>query len=59
MVVKMSEEEEPSFICQVRYGGVKGSSIILTIPKEVVQLMKLKHKDYVKVQVKKLNPKNL
>jgi hypothetical protein len=48
-----------TFICQVRYGGAKGSSIILTIPTEIVGLIKLKHKDYVKVQIKKIKPEDL
>lgn len=52
-------ETELSFICQVRYGGAKGSSIILTVPKEIVNLMKLDHKDYVKVQIKKIKPEEL
>jgi len=52
-------EAEFSFICQVRYGGAKGSSIILTVPKEIVEVLKLTHKEYVKVQIKKIQPENL
>lgn len=52
-------EKDLTFICQVRYGGAKGSSIILTVPKEVVNLLKLEHKDYVAVRIKKINPENL
>lgn len=57
----MSEKEQKdvSFICQVRYGGVKGSSIILTIPSEIVGLMKMKNKDYVRVQIKKIKPEDV
>lgn len=55
----MSEETEFSFICQVRYGGAKGSSIILTVPKEIVNLIKLDHKDYVKVTIKKIEPEQI
>lgn len=52
-------EKDLVFICQVRYGGAKGSSIILTVPKEVVNLLKLKHKDYVTVRIKQIHPENL
>jgi len=48
-----------AFPCQVRYGGAKGGSIILTVPKEVVKLLDLKNKDYVLVRIKKLKPENL
>jgi hypothetical protein len=53
------EKTELTFICQVRYGGAKGSSIIVTIPTEIVGLMKLTHKDYVKIQIKKIKPEDL
>jgi hypothetical protein len=55
----MSVKEEVVFICQVRYGGAKGSSIIVTIPTEIVGLMKLKHRDYVRIKVKKIKPEDL
>lgn len=58
MVTYMSEKGLV-FICQVRYGGAKGSSIILTVPKDVVNLLKLTHKDYVTVKIKKIKPENL
>jgi len=51
----MTEKGEMSFPCQVRYGGAKGSSIILTVPKDVVNVLKLQHKDYVLVKIKKLD----
>lgn len=52
-------ENGVSFICQVRYGGQKGSSIILTIPKDIVNLLNLKHKDYAKVTIKKIEPEEI
>jgi len=60
MVSNMTEKKgEMSFFVQVRYGGAKGSSIILTVPSEIAALMKLKHKDWVKVQIKKIRPEDV
>jgi hypothetical protein len=47
-------ESKISFIAQVRSSGAKGRSLILTIPKEVVDIMKLKEKDYLKASVEKI-----
>jgi len=42
------------FIATVRSSGAKGQSYIVTIPKEIVELLKLKEKDYCKFIVEKL-----
>jgi hypothetical protein len=56
----MTEKKgEMSFFVQVRYGGAKGSSIILTVPSEIAELMKLKHKDWVRVLIKKIRPEDV
>lgn len=56
---KDEKKGEMSFFVQVRHGGVKGGSIILTVQSEIVELMKLKHKDWVKVQLKKIRPEDV
>jgi len=49
----MSEGIE--FFSRVRSAG--GSSYILTIPKEIVEIYGLKEKDYVRVILEKVKPK--
>ena len=51
--------EELVFIAQTRSAGGKGESLIMTIPKEIVNLMKLKDKEYVKCTIKKIDPAKL
>jgi len=51
--------EEIAFIVQVRSGGGVGKSVILTIPKDVVTLIKLKSQDYVKCTIKKVKTEDL
>ena len=48
----MSENRALSFIVKVRSSGVK--SLILTIPKEIVDVLDLKEKDYVQVSIQKI-----
>jgi len=51
--------EELVFIAQTRSAGGRGESLLVTIPKEIVDLLKLKDKDYVKCTIKKLEPEKL
>lgn len=51
--------EEIAFIVQVRSGGGVGKSVILTVPKDVVNLLKLKSQEYVKCTIKKISMKGL
>lgn len=44
--------EQIAFIVQVRSGGGVGKSVILTVPKDIVNLLKLKSQDYVKCTIK-------
>lgn len=48
------ENETFEFIAQLRVSGAKGGSLIITIPKEIVDLLQLKEKDYCKFTIKKL-----
>jgi len=48
------ENETYTFIAQVRVSGAKGGSLIVTIPKEIVELLKLKEKDYCKFVISKI-----
>jgi len=48
----VSENRVLSFIVKVRSSGVK--SMILTIPKEIVDILDLKEKDYVQVSIQKI-----
>jgi len=50
-------ENNVSFIAQIRTSGAKGKSLILTIPKEVVTILKLKEGDYAKFTVEKISMK--
>lgn len=54
-MVNLVSEEIVSFIVQVRSGGGVGKSVILTIPKDVVNLLKLKSQDYVKCTIKRIS----
>jgi len=47
-------ESKLSFVAQVRSSGAKGKSLIVTIPKEVVDILKLKDRDYVKGNFEKV-----
>jgi antitoxin component of MazEF toxin-antitoxin module len=47
-------ESNVSFIAQIRSSGVKGKSLILTIPKEVVEVLELKEADYAKFTIEKI-----
>lgn len=47
--------KEVSFIVQARAGGGNKGSILLTIPKQIVKLKKIKDKDYIKCTIKKIN----
>ena len=47
-------EDRIKFVAQVRGSGAKGKSLIVTIPKEVVYLLKLKEGDYIKGNLKKV-----
>lgn len=51
--------EEISFIVQVRSGGGVGKSVIMTVPKDVVNLLKLKSQEYVKCTIKKVKTEDL
>jgi antitoxin component of MazEF toxin-antitoxin module len=48
----MSEEKKYSFIARVRTSG--SQSLIITIPKDIVDLLDLKDKDYVHVSIEKI-----
>lgn len=48
------ENEIYEFIAQLRTSGAKGGSLIVTIPKEIVELLSLKEKEYCKFTIKKL-----
>jgi antitoxin component of MazEF toxin-antitoxin module len=50
----MSENKTLSFIAQVRRSGAKGQSLIITIPKEIVELLDLKEKEYCQFAIQKL-----
>jgi len=47
-------EDRIKFVAQVRGSGAKGKSLIITIPKEVVDILKLKDRDYVKGSFEKV-----
>jgi antitoxin component of MazEF toxin-antitoxin module len=49
----MEELEEIPFIVKLRSAG-KGKSLIVTIPKEVCEIIHLQDGDYVKMTVKKI-----
>ena len=51
--------EAIAFVVQVRSGGGIGKSVILTVPKDVVNLLKLKSQDYVKCTIKKVKMEDL
>lgn len=51
--------KEVPFIAQVRVGGGKSGSILITVPKEVATLLKLSNKDYVKCVIKKIEPEEI
>lgn len=51
--------EELVFIARTRSAGGKGESLIMTIPQEIVSLLKLKEKEYVKCTIKKIEPAKL
>jgi len=51
----MSVSDEVAFVAQARSGGGTGSSILVTLPKQVVQLFKIKDGDYLQLRfVKKV-----
>jgi antitoxin component of MazEF toxin-antitoxin module len=50
----VSESKVLSFIAQIRSSGAKGQSLIVTIPKEIVEILKLQEKDYAKFMIEKL-----
>jgi len=54
MPEKEGEGEEVSFIAQARSGGGKGTSILITVPRDVTNLMEIKQGDYLKLTVKKV-----
>lgn len=47
-----------SFLARVRSGGGSGSSIQVTIPKDVVEYLELTNGNFVRVAVHKLNKPN-
>ncbi|MEM2971906.1 MAG: hypothetical protein QW270_05735 [Candidatus Bathyarchaeia archaeon] len=51
----MSENRVLSFIAQVRPSGAKKGSLIVTIPKEIVDILKLKEREYCKFTVEKVS----
>jgi len=53
----VSESTVLSFISQVRTSGAKGKSLIITIPKEVVDVLKLAEQDYCKFSIEKIKMK--
>jgi len=48
-------ESNVSFIAQIRSSGAKGKSLILTIPKEVVEVLELKEAEYAKFTIEKIS----
>lgn len=54
----MSEGEGVSFVSRLRSGGGSGTSIQVTIPKDIASLLDLKGGDYVKFIVKKIGKGN-
>lgn len=49
--------EDVTFVVRLRLGGGSGSSLQLTIPKDVATFLGLKKGNYVKVAVEKLEKK--
>jgi hypothetical protein len=50
----VSESKVLSFIAQLRTSGAKGGSLIVTIPKEIVEILKLNERDYCKFIIEKI-----
>jgi hypothetical protein len=50
----VSESKALSFIAQLRTSGAKGGSLIITIPKEIVDILKLNERDYCKFVIEKV-----
>ena len=51
---KRGMNEDITFVVRLRAGGKSGSSLQLTVPKDVATFLELKKGDYVKVAVEKL-----
>ncbi|MBS7270658.1 MAG: AbrB/MazE/SpoVT family DNA-binding domain-containing protein [Candidatus Freyarchaeota archaeon] len=47
-------QEDVSFIAQLRSAGGSGTSVQVTIPKDIASLLRLKEGDYVRIAVKKI-----
>jgi len=50
----VSEIKVVTFFAQIRKSGAKGHSLIVTIPKEYIILLKLQEKDYCKFTMEKV-----
>ena len=55
----MSEQFEIPAIVKVRKAGAKGGSLLITIPKEIVELLELNDGDFVQIKVSKIKLKKV
>jgi len=53
LIAMSSEEKGFSFVGKLRKAGSRGTSLIVTIPQPIIEIMNLKHGQYLEITVKK------